>query len=135
MDGQLSTIKAEVKAAFEEYLTANGSVRDRAKAHGEALVRLKAACVEQRLHFVDTLKELGVVVSTAYLHISLVECWDQAVEMSRTMGVEFDALCISDVIALVKPPKKRPCTPRRALPGHSAPAGRLAATTSIRRHL
>ncbi|HUR54393.1 MAG TPA: hypothetical protein VMZ71_09690 [Gemmataceae bacterium] len=74
MNGNLNTLKAEVKAAFEAYLAANGTVRDRARAHGEALIRLRAACVEQKLHFVETLTELGVVVSTAYHHISLGTC-------------------------------------------------------------
>lgn len=106
MKANMNTLKSVVKEMFEAYLAANASVRERAKAHGEALILLRAACAERKLDFVETVKGLGVVVSTAYHHIKLAESWDQAEDMARTMGVEFEAMSITEIIEAVRPRKK-----------------------------
>ena len=94
----MKSIIEQVKKAFEAFLSGNRKVRDRAKAHGDALIRLRDACEAQGVKFTGVLAEIGVPASTAYDHIKLSTCWNRVQDEAKTLGVDFEELSIKQIV-------------------------------------
>lgn len=94
----MKSIIEQVKKAFEAFLSGNRKVRDRAKAHGDALIRLRNACEAQGVKFTGVLAEIGVPTSTAYDHIKLSEVWGRVQDEAKTLGVDFEELSIKQIV-------------------------------------
>jgi hypothetical protein len=96
-DGMKALIE-RVKEAFEAFVSGNRKLRDRAKAHGDALIRLRDECKAQGVKFTEVLAEIGVPTSTAYDHIKLSEAWDRVADEANTLGVTFEELSIKQIV-------------------------------------
>lgn len=88
----------QVKKAFEAFVSGNRKLRDRAKAHGDALILLRDECKAQGIKFTEVLAEIGVPTSTAYDHIKLSEAWDRVADEAKTLGVTFEELSIKQIV-------------------------------------
>jgi hypothetical protein len=94
----MKSLIKQVKTAFEAFVSSNRKLRDRAKAYGDALIRLQHECDAQNVKFLDVLDEIGVPRSTAYDHIKLAKVWDRVQDEAKSLGVDFEELSIKQIV-------------------------------------
>ncbi|AWM39846.1 hypothetical protein GobsT_17830 [Gemmata obscuriglobus] len=98
-----ATIQA-VKAAYEAYKGATLNQREKARDHGDWLLKLREECEADGINYTDVLKEHRIPQSTAYEHKALAENWDGVQTVCLQMGLEFWNLSIKQIVRFARNP-------------------------------